>query len=185
MNKTREEAFKLLQAKVQDKNMIKHSLAVEACLRGLAKHFNENQELWGMAGLLHDYDYKEMIEFPEKHGLKAAEELEALGFEKEITQAIKAHNEKNGTQRQNLLDKVIHSADPITGLIVSAALVLPNKKLADLTDESILNRFKEKRFAAGANREIIARCSDFGMSLEEFIKICLKAMQGISNDLSL
>jgi predicted hydrolase (HD superfamily) len=125
------------------------------------------------------------VDFPEKHGLVAAEELEKLGFEKEITQAIKAHNEKNGTIRQSLLDKVIHSADPITGLIISATLVLPSKKLSDLTDEMILNRFKEKRFAAGANREIIARCSEFDMSLAEFVKICLRSMQNIAVDLGL
>lgn len=185
MNKTREQALAILKQKVQDKNMIKHSLAVEACLMGLAEYFKQDKEIWGLAGLLHDFDYLELVDFPEKHGLVAAEELEKLGFEKEITQAIRAHNEKNGTPRISLLDKVIHSADPITGLIVSATLVLPSKKLSDLTDEMVLNRFKEKRFAAGANREIMSRCSEFSLGLEEFVKICLKSMQSISGELGL
>ena len=182
---TRKEALELLQKKIKDRNMVKHSLAVEACLRRLADYFKEDPEQWGLAGLLHDYDYKEMLPHPEKHGLVAAEELEKMGVAKEIAQAIRAHNEKNKTPRITRLEKTIHSVDPLTGLIVAAALILPSKKLSDLTTEGILNRFKEKRFAAGASREIISRCSEVGLSLEEFIDICLKAMQEISEDLEL
>ena len=182
---TREEAFQLLKNKIKEENMIKHSLAVEACLRKLAQYFNQDPEKWGMAGLLNDYDYKEMLPYPEKHGLVAAEELEKLGVDKEITQAIKAHNEKNQTPRITLLDKAIHCVDPLTGLIVASALVLPTKKLKDLTIENVINRFHEKRFAQGANREIILRCQELGLSLEEFIKICLEAMQEISDNLGL
>ncbi len=183
---TREEAFKLLEQKIKDPNMIKHSLAVEACLRELALHFNQDPEIWGLAGLLHDYDYKEMLPYPEKHGLVAAEELQQLGLNnQEILQAIKAHNEKNGTPRESLLDKAIHCTDPMTGLIVATALILPSKKINDVTIELILNRYKEKRFAAGANREIIARCSELNLSLEQFSEICLRAMQKISNVLGL
>jgi putative nucleotidyltransferase with HDIG domain len=183
---TREEAFELLKKKISDQNMIKHSLAVEACLRELAKYFQQDEEKWGLAGLLHDYDYKEMLPYPEKHGLVAVEELEKLGLkDQEILHAIKAHNEKNGTPRESLLDKAIHCSDPMTGLIVAATLVLPSKKIKDLTVEIILNRYKEKRFAAGANREIIARCSELNLSLEQFSEICLKAMQKISDVLGL
>jgi len=182
---TREEAFNLLKNKVQNQNMVKHSLAVEACLRDLAEYFKEDPEEWGMAGLLHDYDYLEMLDYPEKHGLVAAEELEKLGLDKKITQAIRAHNEKNGTPRTTKLDKAIHSVDPLTGLIVAAALVLPSKKISDLTVDSILNRMEEKRFAAGANREIIKKCTEVGLALDRFIEICLKAMQRISNGLGL
>lgn len=181
----REEAFQLLKNKIKEENMIKHSLAVEACLKKLAQYFHEDPEKWGLAGLLHDYDYKEMLNYPEKHGLVAAEELEKLGVDKEITQAIKAHNEKTNTPRITNLEKAIHCVDPLTGLIVASALVLPTKKLKDLTVENVLNRFAEKRFASGANREIISRCSELGLSLEEFIKICLEAMQEISDDLGL
>jgi len=182
---TRAEAYNLLKTKIQNKNMIKHSLAVEECLKDLARYFKEDEEKWGIAGLLHDYDYLEMLDFPEKHGLVGAEELEKLGLDKEIGQAIRAHNEKTGTPRVSKLDKAIHCVDPMTGLIVAATLVLPSKKIGDLTAESILNRFEEKRFAAGANREIIKRCGELGLTLEQFTEICLKAMQNISAELEL
>lgn len=179
------QAYDLLQKKISNQNMIKHSLAVEECLKELARHFKEDEEKWGIAGLLHDYDYAELVNSPEKHGLVAAEELEKLGLDKEITQAIKAHNEQNGTERISRLDKAIHCVDPLTGLIVAAALILPSKKINELTMESVLNRFEEKRFAAGANREIIKRCSEIGLTLAEFTEICLKAMQKISQELGL
>jgi len=183
---TREEAFNLLKNKINDPNMIKHSLAVEACLRELARYFNQNEDQWRLAGLLHDYDYKEMINNPERHGLAAAEELEKLGLtDPVILQAIRAHNEQNHTPRESFLDKAIHAVDPLTGLIVAATLVLPSKKLQDLTVENILKRYREKRFAAGANREIIARCVDLNLNLEQFISICLQAMQKISDTLGL
>lgn len=181
----REQAYDLLQKKISNQNIIKHSLAVEECLKELARHFKEDEEKWGIAGLLHDYDYFEMMKSPEKHGLVAAEELEKLGLDKEITQAIRAHNEQNGTERISRLDKAIHCVDPMTGLIVAAVLILPNKKISELTIESILNRFKEKRFAAGANREIIKRCSEINLNLEDFTGICLKAMQRIRQELGL
>ena len=181
----REQAYALLQKKISNQNMIKHSLAVEECLKELARHFQEDEEKWGLAGLLHDYDYLELVNSPEKHGLVAAEELEKIGLDKEITQAIKAHNEQNGTRRISRLDKAIHCVDPLTGLIVAAALILPSKKINELTTDSVLNRFEEKRFAAGANREIIKRCSEIGLTLKEFTEICLKAMQKISQELGL
>ena len=183
---TREEAFELLKKKIDDPNMIKHSLAVEVCLRELARYFHQDEDQWGLAGLLHDYDYKEMINDPEHHGLVAAEELEKLGLnDPVILHAIKAHNEQNHTPRESLLDKAIHATDPLTGLIVAATLVLPSKKIKDLTVESVLKRYHEKRFAAGANREIIARCSDLNLNLEQFISLCLKAMQNINESLGL
>ena len=182
----RNKAYNLLKKKIRDPNMIKHSLAVEACLRELARYFKENEEQWGLAGLLHDYDYKEMLPYPEKHGLVAAEELKKIGLNDEtILHAIKAHNEKNYTPRLSTLDKAIHCTDPMTGLIVAATLVLPSKKIKDLTPKTVLNRYQEKRFAAGANREIIARCSELNLSLEKFMELCLKAMQNISEQLGL
>ena len=181
----RKKALELLQNKIKNKNMIKHCLATEACLRKLAEYFNEDVDKWGIAGLLHDYDYEEMLEFPEKHALVGADELEKLGLDKESAQAIRAHNEMNGTLRNTRFEKAIYSVDPITGLIVAATLVLPSKKLVDLTLESILNRIKEERFAAGAKRKNILACSEIGLSLEYFSKICLEAMQSISSELGL
>lgn len=181
----REEALKLVKEKIKNPNLIKHCLAVEACMRALAKHFNEDEEKWGLAGLLHDIDYEETKDNPNKHSLIGAEMLEKLGLDREICEAVKTHNEAHGIPPASLMAKALYSVDPLTGLIVAAALVLPSKKLADLTVENVLNRFKEKAFARGANREIIKKCEEINLSLEEFIKIGLEAMQNISSELGL
>lgn len=180
----REYFFNLLKEKLGNKNLIKHCLAVEACLIGLAEYFKEDKEVWGMAGLLHDWDYCGEID-PKDHGLIAEKELSSLGVSSEITQAIKAHNEENGTERKSLLDKAIFSADPTTGLIVASVLVLPSGKIEDLDLSMLMKRFKEKRFAAGARREVISACSDLDLDLEKFFEICLKSMKRISKDLGL
>ncbi len=104
---------------------------------------------------------------------------------KEIIEGAKAHNPATGKIRETKLEKAIYCVDPLTGLIVAATLVLPTKKLADLSPESVLNRFKEKAFARGADRDKIAACSEIDLTLEEFTKIGLEAMQSISDDLGL
>jgi len=183
----RGEALKLIHQYVKNENSLKHMLATEAIMKALAKHFGENEEIWGLAGLLHDLDM-EIVDYkknPEKQGVVGAEMLEKMGVDKVITEAIKAHNEATGKVRESRIEKAIFCTDPLTGLIVAATLVSPSKKLADLTPQSVLNRFKEKSFAKGANRQIIASCSEIGLSLEEFVKIGLEAMQGISNQLGL
>ena len=182
---TREEALKLVQEKIQNQNLIKHCLAVEVCMKELAQHFNENVEIWGLAGLLHDIDYEETKNNPEKHSIVGAEMLEKLGIDKEICEAVKTHNEAHGLKPEGLMAKALLPVDPLTGLIVASVLVLPSKKIADLTVENNLNRFKEKGFAKGANREIIAKCSETGLTLEQFIEIGLKAMKSIATELGL
>lgn len=181
----REEALKLVKEKIKNQNLIKHSLAVEVCMRALARHFNENEKKWDLTGLLHDIDYEETKNDPNLHSIKGAEFLEKLGLDKEIVQAVKTHNEAHGISPETQTAKALYCVDPLTGLIVAATLVLPSKKLADLTVENILNRFKEKSFARGANREIILKCSEINLSLEKFVEICLKAMQEISDELGL
>ncbi len=182
---TREEALKLVEEKIKTKNLIKHCLAVEAVMKSLAKHFNENEEKWALTGLLHDIDYEETKDTPKKHSLLGAEILAERGLDVEIVEAIKAHNAIHNLPRQTKLAKALFCADPITGLIVAAALVLPSKKLADLTSVNILNRYKEKGFARGANREHIAACQELGLSLKEFAEISLEAMRGIAGELGL
>lgn len=184
---TRDEALQLVKEKIKNENSVKHCLATEAIMRAIARHFDEDIELWGMVGLVHDLDM-ELVDYrkePEKHGLKTAEILEEKGFDKVIIEAVKAHNPINGKNPETKLEKAIYCVDPLTGLIVAATLVLPEKKLVNLTSENILNRFREKSFARGANREVIVRCEDIGLSLEEFAKIGLQAMQGISGELGL
>lgn len=181
----REEALKLVKEKIKNQNLIKHSLAVEVCMKGLARNFKEDEERWGLTGLLHDIDYEETKDDPKKHSVVGAEFLEKIGLAREIFEAIKTHNEVHGIVPETLLAKSLYCVDPLTGLIVAATLVLPSKKIADLTVENILNRFKEKSFARGAKREVILKCSEISLSLEEFVKICLESMKSISNQLGL
>jgi hypothetical protein len=181
----REEALNLLTEKIENRNLIKHSLAVEACLKELALLFKENEEKWGLAGLLHDIDYEETKNDAKAHSVLGAEFLEKIGLEKEITEAVKTHNEAHGLVPETRMAKSLFCVDPLTGLIVAATLVLPSKKINDLTVESVLNRFGEKSFARGAKREVILKCSEIGLSLEQFVEICLKTMQKINNQLGL
>jgi len=182
----REEALQLVKEKIKNENLVKHCLAVEICMRALAKHLGgEDEEKWALAGLLHDIDYEETKDNPEKHSLIGAEMLEKLGLDKEMCEAVKTHNEMHGIKPESKMAKALYSVDPLTGLIVAATLVLPSRKLANVTPENVLNRFKEKGFARGANREIIKKCEDINLALEEFVKIGLEAMQSIANEIGL
>ena len=182
----REEALKILKDNLSNQNLIKHCFAVEAIMRSLARRFNENEEKWGLAGLLHDIDYEKVKDDISQHSLMGAKMLEDFGLDEDVCQAVKVHNEAHGIAPETLMEKALFVTDPLTGLIVAATLVLPSKKIKDLTPENILNRFKEKAFARGANRKIIGRCEELlGLKLEEFVKIGLEAMQEIDSDLGL
>jgi len=154
-------------------------------MRALAEKFNEDSEKWELAGLLHDIDYEQTKNDPEKHSLVGADMLKEMGVEKDICEAVKTHNETHGIPPESKMAKALYAVDPLTGLIVAATLVLPSKKINDLTVENVLNRFKEKSFAKGASREIIQKCENIGLDLKEFIEVCLQAMQGIDKDLGL
>jgi len=182
----REAALNLLKENLKNQNLVKHSLAVEAGMRDLAKHFGEDEEKWGICGLLHDIDYEKTKDDPNLHSKMGAEMLRKLGFEEELCDAVLTHNEAHGIKPKTKMAKALFCLDPLTGLIVAATLVLPSKKIGDLKVENILNRFGEKAFAKGAKREIIKKSEEYlGISLEEFIKIVLEAMQKISNELGL
>lgn len=180
---TRDYAIRILRERLKNNNLFKHCLATEACLRGLAEHLGADADKWGLAGLVHDIDYEETNKQPAKHGLVGAEYLETLGFEPDIIHAVKAHAGHLPPESQ--LDWALFAADPLTGLIVAAALMHPDKSLKALPLDFVLRRFKEKRFAAGANREQIRTCKNLGLELEEFVDICLKSMQKISDELGL
>jgi putative nucleotidyltransferase with HDIG domain len=183
----REQALELLNSKLKNKNLIKHSLAVEAAMRALAKHFNENENDWALAGLLHDVDYS--LVMPDKlseHSKLGAQICLENGLSEEICQAILTHNEAHGLEPYTRMGKALRSVDPLTGLIVAAALVLPSKKIADVKTETILNRMDEKSFAKGANRDIIRNGEKLlEMPLAEIVAIVLKAMQEIAQPIGL
>lgn len=180
---TREQAYNLVRPRFSNKNLFKHVLAVEAVMRELAIFLNQDVDCWSLVGLLHDLDYEETMNTPERHTLVTAELLRDSDVSEDIIHAIKAHN--NLAPLANLMDKALYAADPITGLIVAAALMHPDKKLASLDTEFVLRRFKEKSFARGANREQIQSCENLGLSLEEFITLSIRAMCKISKELGL
>jgi len=182
---TRDEALKAVKAKVATENSVKHMLAAEAIMRALAKHFGEDEEEWGLAGLLHDIDLELYGGDMKLHSKMGADMVRGLGVSEAIVHAVLTHNEAHGVPRESKMDKALFCSDPVTGLITASALVRPDKKLASVEAKSVRKRFKEKSFAAGANRENIATCSELGLDLDQFIEIGLKAMQGVAGELGL
>jgi putative nucleotidyltransferase with HDIG domain len=180
---TRTEALKRVQSEVKTKNLIKHMLAVEACMRALAGKLGQNEELWGLTGLLHDLDYEQTKDNPEQHALTTCQMLADSGLPRESLDAILAHNAHKPCESQ--LEIALYAVDPTSGFLVSCALMHPDKKLASLDLEFIKNRMKEKRFSAAVSREQMAECQKLGIELDEFLELCLEAMQGISEELGL
>ena len=183
---TREEAHLLLIEMVQNKNLIKHGLAVEAIMRALAGKFGEDEEEWGIVGLLHDADYEVTDKDPKKHTLVISEKLREIGVSEKIINAIQAHSDEIKPNRENLLEKAVYAADELSGLITAVALVRPDKKLSAVTVDSVMKKFPNKSFAKGAKREQIETCEkELGIPLTDFVALALVAMQGISNELGL
>ena len=182
---TREDAMEAVRDNVENENLIKHMLATEAIMRELAKRLGEDEEKWGLAGLLHDIDVELTEGDMSSHGVLGSDLVRELAGDEDIARAILAHNETLGIPRETKLEKALFCADPLTGLITAAALVRPDKKLGSVEVKSVRKRFKEKSFAAGASREGIASCSELGLELDDFMELGLKAMQGVSDDLGL
>jgi uncharacterized protein len=182
---TRDEAFDLLKKNLRTENLMKHSFAVEAILKEMALKLGEDSQLWGLTGLLHDLDYDFTKNEPEKHSQITVKVLYDL-LPPEATNAIKAHNYQYTTQiPQTYLDKSLIAADAVSGLIIAAALVMPSKKLADVTSKTLITKFKDKSFAAGCNRKRIELCEDMEIELQVFLELSLNALQGISDSLGL
>jgi len=179
----RKEAFFLVEEMVPERNLVNHMLATEAVMKALASRFGEDGEAWGLAGLVHDLDYVQTVEDFPRHGFISAEILKKKGVDQEILDAIVAH--AGHRERITLLDKALYAADPVTGLVVAAALIHPEKKLENVKLKSLKKRFKEKQFARGANREQIMTCEEMGIPLEEFLEISLEAMKGIAPQIGL
>jgi putative nucleotidyltransferase with HDIG domain len=180
---TRDEALKLVEESLSDENLRKHVYAVEAVMRALARRLDEDEESWGLAGLVHDIDYEQTKDDAERHATVGAEKLRALGVDDTVVNAVLAHNDK--APRDCAMHRAIIAADPVTGFIVAAALVRPDKKLASVKLKSLKKRWKEKRFAAGASREAMAVHDGLGLDRDEFLTISLEAMQGIAGTLGL
>ena len=182
---TRKEALDSVKANVENENLIKHMLATEAIMRALARRLGEDVEEWGLTGLLHDIDMELTGGDMNQHSKLGADLAKELGASETMAHAILCHNPAHGIPLETKLDKALFCVDPLTGLIIAATLVRPDKKLANLEAKSVKKRFKEKSFAAGANREQISQCSEIGLELGEFIELGVEAMQGIAADLGL
>ncbi|MCH7604454.1 HDIG domain-containing protein [Patescibacteria group bacterium] len=183
----REEAKELLYQHVLNENLRKHHLAAEAAMRAFAVKFGGDLESWGLAGLLHDMDWEQTKDNPDQHTKVAEQILKEKGVSEEVINAVKAHHPTvSGKWPQTQMEKTIYYTEELTGLITAAALVQPNKKLASVTLGSVLRKLKNKSFAAGVDREIVAKSSEaLDLPLEEIIETVLQAMQQIHEDLGL
>ncbi len=185
----RDQAFQLVTEWTQSPNLVKHMLAVEAQMRALADHFKQDPEIWGLAGLLHDADYEQLKDTPKLHPSKIFTALEQAGAHPSIIAAIRAHAwgwQEEAPQPQTKLEWSLFCSDELSGLIIAVALTRPDKKLSSVTVDAILKKFPEKAFAAGVHREHIKLCQEnLGLTLTDFIDICLKAQQTIADQLGL
>jgi putative nucleotidyltransferase with HDIG domain len=181
----REDALKAIRDRVKNENLVRHMIATEAIMRALAKRFGADEEEWALSGLLHDIDIELLNGDMKEHSRLGSEIARQLGATAAMAHAILTHNEAHGVAAESQMDKALFCADPVTGLITAAALVRPDRKLTGVEAKSVRKRFKEKSFAAGANRQNIAACSALGIELDEFIELSVKAMQEAAADLGL
>jgi len=180
----RKEALDSILANVQDESMVRHMLATEAIMRTLARKLGEDEEEWGLTGLLHDIDVELVEDDMSSHSRLGADIARELGASEAMAHAILCHNKAHGIPRETKLDKALFCADPLSGFITAAALVRPDK-LSGLTTKSVVKRFHEKRFAAGVNRKHILSCQEIGLDLEDFTALGIEAMKGIASELKL
>src|SRR6056297_1966662 len=181
----REQAWKLLNEYTKKDNLIKHALAVEAAMHAYAKKFNEDEDVWGTVGLLHDFDY-ERFPTAEDHPYKGAEILREKGVDESWVKAILGHADYTGVPRDTLMAKTLFAVDELTGLITATALVRPSKQLRDLKVKSVKKKLKDKAFAASINRDDIKKgAEELGVDLSEHIGFVIEAMKSVSDDLGL
>ncbi len=181
----RQAAWELLCEYTQDENLRKHGLAVEAAMRHYAARLSGDPEAWGIAGLLHDFDYERWPNPPD-HATKGAEILRQRGYPEEIVRAILGHADYTGVPRDTPMARALYACDELCGLTTAVALVRPSKKLADVEVKSVLKKMKEKGFARGVNREDIQKgTAELGVPLEEHVANVIEAMKGAAAALGL
>ena len=181
----RDAAWGLLTEFTQSESLRKHALAVEACMRAYAKKFGQNQDLWGIVGLIHDFDY-EKYPTPEEHPYKGNEILKERGYSDEIRRAIMSHAEYSGVSRDTPMEKALFACDELAGFITACTLVKPSKSLAEVEAKSVRKKMKDKAFARSVNRnDITTGAAELGVDLEEHIAFCIEAMKEIAKELGL
>jgi putative nucleotidyltransferase with HDIG domain len=181
----REGAWGLLTEFTQSESLRKHALAVEACMRAYAKKFSADENLWGVVGLLHDFDYDKYPSL-EDHPYRGNEILKERGYSDEIRRAIMSHAEYTGVTRDTPLEKALFACDELAGFITACALVKPGKSLAEVEAPSVKKKMKDKAFARSVNRmDITNGAVELGVDLEQHIAFCIDAMRGIAGELGL
>jgi len=181
---TRDEAWNLLCEYTQSENLRRHALAVEACMRYYARLFGEDEELWGVVGLLHDFDYERYPSL-EEHPFRGMEILRARGAPEAIIRAVGAHANHTGIPRESLLERAIFACDEISGFVIAVALV-KGRTLSAVSPESVRKRMKEKGFARGVNRDdLLQGAEELGIPFDEHVEHVVRALQGIADQLGL
>jgi putative nucleotidyltransferase with HDIG domain len=180
-----DDGWKLLTEFTQSESLLKHALAVEACMRAYARKLGEDEELWGMVGLIHDFDY-EKYPSAEDHPFRGNEILQERGYSEEVRRAIMSHAEYSGVARITPMEKTLFACDELAGFITACALVKPGKSLAEVEAKSVRKKMKDKAFARSVNRDdITTGAADLGLELEQHIAFCIEAMKGIARELGL
>ncbi len=181
----REQALDLLKEYTKNANLIKHALSVEAAMRHYAKHFGEDESLWGVVGLLHDFDYEKYPSLDD-HPFQGAEILRSRGYDELLVRAILSHANHTNVPRESLLEKTLFSVDELCGLITAVALVRPSKRIADVEVRSVKKKMKDKGFARSVNRDDIRQGPEaLGIDLDTHIAQVLEAMRGVAAELGL
>jgi putative nucleotidyltransferase with HDIG domain len=181
----RESAWCLLTEFTQSESLRKHALSVEACMRAYARKFGSDEDLWGVVGLLHDFDYDRYPSL-EDHPYKGNEILKERGYPEEISKAIMSHADYTGVTRDTQMEKALFACDELAGFITAVALIKPGKSLAEVDAKSVRKRMKDKAFARKVNRDdIVNGAAGLGVDLEEHIAFCIEAMKPIADKLGL
>ena len=181
---TREYYIDLLNKHIANPKMVAHCLASEAVLRALARRFGEAEQVWGIAGLLHDIDVEWTEGDSKRHAREGAEMLKSEGLPNEAVDAIMMHNEMaTGKDRTTLFQHALAAGETITGLIFATALVYPDKKIASVKSKSVVKRMKEKAFAASVNRDTIMECEKIGIPIADFAELSIEAIKPIAEEL--
>jgi putative nucleotidyltransferase with HDIG domain len=182
---TRDDAWCLLTEFTLSESLRKHALSVEVCLRAYARKFGEDEDLWGLVGLIHDFDY-EKYPSAEDHPFKGSEILKDRGYPEHVRRAILSHAKYSGVPRESMLEKTLFACDELAGFITASALVKPNKSLAEVEAKSIRKKMKDKAFARSVSRDdIINGAAEMGVDLDEHITFCIEAMRSVATELGL
>ena len=185
MDLDRDAAWALLTEWTEKEHLLNHALAVEASMRSYARRFGEDEELWGITGLLHDMDYERHPNM-EQHPYVGVQELERLGYPEEMREAILGHAPYTGVARDSRLAKTLFAVDELTGFIVAVALVRPSKSIHDVKVTSVTKKFKDRSFAAPVSREDITEgAADIGLEVPDHVAVVLEAMKEIADVIGL